>query len=109
MISLLNGLFFDEYLFIICDIFFICFILILLCLAIFFNNIVKSLYISRLIIDLTIPIVIFSFFLSFNFNNIGVLLNFSSILFDSMYFFFKSYFFFFFIILFNFFKKLFYI
>lgn len=95
MINFLNGLFFGEYLFIICDIFFISFILILLCLAIYLNNIIKSLYISKLIIDLTIPIIIFSFFLSLNFNNIGVLLNFSSILFDSMYFFFKSYFFFF--------------
>jgi len=95
MINFLNGLFFGEYLFIICDIFFISFILILLCLAIYLNNIIKSLYISKLIIDLTIPIIIFSFFLSLNFNNIWVLLNFSSILFDSMYFFFKSYFFFF--------------
>ena len=93
MFNIFNGLFVEEYLFFICDIFFILFVLILLCLSIFIDKHVKSLYISKLIIDLTIPIIIFSFFLSLNINNLSVLLEFSSFFFDSLYLFFKSYFF----------------
>src|SRR5258708_4877665 len=73
----LNGLFVEEYLFFICDIFFIFSVLILLCLSIYIDAYVKSLYISKLIIDLTMPIVILSFFLSISLNNISVLLEFS--------------------------------
>jgi len=88
----LNGLFFVEYLFFLPDIFFIGFIMFLLCFALYINEHVKSLYISRLIMDLTLPIILLSFFLSYNAKHISVLLNFSSIFFDSLYLFFKSYF-----------------
>ncbi len=48
-----------------------------------------------MIIDLTIPIVVLSFFISIGLNNLQVLLEFSSFLLDPLYLFFKSYFFFF--------------
>jgi NADH-quinone oxidoreductase subunit N len=65
----------------------------LLCLSIYLERIVKSLFLSRLIIDLTIPLIILSFFLTLGIVNITILLEFSSILFNKMYMFFKLYFF----------------
>jgi NADH:ubiquinone oxidoreductase subunit 2 (subunit N) len=89
------GLFIVEYLFFFTDFFFVVSILLLLCSSILINQHVKSLFLSRLIIDLTIPIVVLSFFISIGLNNLQVLLEFSSFLLDPLYLFFKSYFFFF--------------
>ena len=89
----LNSLFIGEYLYLLSDLFFCVSIFMLLCLSIYLERIVKSLFLSRLIIDLTIPLIILSFFLTLGIVNITILLEFSSILFNKMYMFFKLYFF----------------
>ena len=89
---ILDGLFIGEYLYLLSDFFFCISLFLLLCFSIYFEKIIKSLFLNRLIIDLTIPIVILSFFLTFGIGYINILLEFSSILFDKMYMFFKLFF-----------------
>jgi len=64
--------FFGEYLFLLIDIFFIISILLLLCFGIYFLNIIKSLVISKIIIDLSIPIFVFLIFFNLCFFNINI-------------------------------------
>jgi len=92
MVMKLNGLFLGEYLYLLSDFFFFISIFMLLCFSIYLEKIVKSLFFSRLIIDLTIPVIILVFFLTLGISYVNILLEFSSILIDKVYIFFKLYF-----------------
>lgn len=76
------------------DIFWIFAILNILLFSIWLSNYVKSLHISRLIIDLSVPIIIFSFFFVYLFKDIN-LISTMNLKVDSFYFFFRILFLFF--------------
>jgi len=84
----------NEFFLFIPDLFWICAVLILLLFSIYLSTIIKSLYISRLIIDLSVPVIFFSFFFIYCFKDLNVM---SSILItvDSFYFFYRELFLFF--------------
>lgn len=74
----LNIKYFNELIYLFFDIFFIFSILILICYGLFLKNVIKSLYLNRLIIDLTIPIlfcgILLIYFYIYNNFNINLLL-----------------------------------
>lgn len=94
MIDLITSFFWDrapfksEFFIFIPDIFWIFAILNILLFSIWLSNYIKSLYISRLIIDLSVPVVIFSFFFIFLFKDIN-LISAANFKIDSFYFFFR--------------------
>jgi len=102
MMHLLSCFFFDvapfeEELFLfIPDIFWIFAILNILLFSIWLSNYVRSLYISRLIIDLSVPVIVFSFFFVYVFNDINVL-TMINLKVDGFYFVFRTLFLFFFL------------
>ena len=94
MIDLITSFFWDrapfksEFFIFIPDIFWIFAILNILLFSIWLSNYIRSLYISRLIIDLSVPVIIFSFFFIFLFKDIN-LISIANLKIDSFYFFFR--------------------
>jgi NADH:ubiquinone oxidoreductase subunit 2 (subunit N) len=70
----LQKIFFGEYIFILPDIFFIFSILFLLCFSLYFSSIIRSLKISQLIIDLSVPILILLLILCYIFFDLDVII-----------------------------------
>lgn len=91
-----NAFFKQEFFIFIPDLFWVFSILNILIFSIILSNYVRSLYISRLIIELSIPVVIFSFFFIYFFKDLN-LISVSTLKIDTFYFFFRLLFLFFFL------------
>jgi len=92
MLIKFNSIFIGEYLYFLPDFFFCTSIFMLLCFSIYFQRKIKSLFLNTLIIDLTLPLLILSFLLTYSASHVNVFTEFSSILLDKMYNFFKLFF-----------------
>ena len=102
MLEILAAFFWDlpffshEFFMFIPDLFWIFSILNILIFSIILSNYIRSLHISRLIIDLSVPVVIFSFFFIYFFKDMN-LISVSTLKIDGFYFFFRVLFLFFFL------------